>query len=125
MVNHPSRWLRNLFRHYIQYLYHLRRTLPETYGWLMEVVPSRSYKLDVRLYPISLEDLERTSIYFRENHEIHYTLYRLMLEGGLRLSHAIHVLRTFVLDEVVEVPNVGLETRRLACFGTGASAGTT
>ena len=53
VVNHLNKRLRNVFRHYIQYLYYLRRIPPETYGWLMEVVPSRSYKLDVRPYPIS------------------------------------------------------------------------
>jgi len=47
VVNHENKWLRNVFRHYIQYLYYLRRIPPETYGWIMEVVPSRSYKLDV------------------------------------------------------------------------------
>jgi transcriptional regulator with XRE-family HTH domain len=54
VVSHENKWLRNVFRHYIQYLYFMRRIPPETYGWLMEVVPSRSYRLDVRPYPINL-----------------------------------------------------------------------
>jgi len=41
VVNHPNKWLRNVFRHYIQYLYYKRRISPETFGWIMEVVPSR------------------------------------------------------------------------------------
>jgi len=61
VVNHSNKWLRNVFRHYIQYLYYLRRIPPETYGWLMEVVPSRSYKLDIRPYPISLEEVKKTN----------------------------------------------------------------
>ena len=68
-----------MFRHYIQYLYYLRKILPETYGWFMEVVPSRSYKLDVRLYPISLEEVKKTMDYLRENHRFYYLVYRLML----------------------------------------------
>jgi hypothetical protein len=32
VVNHENKWLRNVFRHYIQYLYYLRRIPPETYG---------------------------------------------------------------------------------------------
>ncbi|GBF09531.1 integrase protein [Aeropyrum pernix] len=48
VVNHPNKWVRNVFRHYVQYLYFKRRIFPETFGWLMEVAPSRSYKLDVR-----------------------------------------------------------------------------
>ena len=35
VINHENKWLRNVFRHYIQYLYYLRRIPPETYGWLM------------------------------------------------------------------------------------------
>ena len=32
VVNHPNKWLRNVFRHYIQYLYFRRRISPETFG---------------------------------------------------------------------------------------------
>ena len=73
----------------------MRRIPPETYGWLMEVVPSRSYRLDVRPYPIGLEDVKKTMEYLRERHELYYLVYRLMLEGGLRLSYALLVLRDF------------------------------
>jgi len=38
----------------------------------MEVVPSRSYRLDVRPYPISPEDVKRTLAYLREWHELYY-----------------------------------------------------
>jgi len=60
----------------------MRKISPETYGWLMEVVPSRSYRLDVRPYPISLDYVKRTLVYLRENHELYYLIYRLMLEVG-------------------------------------------
>jgi len=116
VVSHPNKWLRNVFRHYVQYLYYLRKIPPETYGWLMEVVPSRSYRLDVRPYQIGLEDVARTLRYLRENHDLYYLIYRLMLEGGLRLSHALLVVREFNPGEVVEIPGVGLETPRLVCF---------
>jgi len=32
VVNHPNKWLRNVFRHYIQYLYYLRRIPPRPTG---------------------------------------------------------------------------------------------
>ena len=67
VINHENKWLRNVFRHYIQYLYYTRRIPPETYGWIMEVVPSRSYKLDVRPYSIDLEDVAETLRYLEEN----------------------------------------------------------
>jgi len=39
-----------------------------------------------------------------------------MLEGGLRLSHALHLVATFSPSEVVEILEIGLETPRLVCF---------
>jgi Uncharacterized protein conserved in archaea len=116
VVNHPNKWLRNVFRHYIQYLYYKRRISPETFGWIMEVVPSRSYRLDVRPYQISLEEVVKSLKYLKEHHEKYYLIYRLMLEGGLRLSHAIRIIKTFSPREVVEIREVGLETQRLVCF---------
>jgi len=116
VVNHENKWLRNVFRHYIQYLYHKRLISPETFGWIMEVVPSRGYKMDVRPYQISLEDVAKTMHFLKEKHKVYYTIYRLMLEGGLRLSHALHVVATFNPNEVVEIPEIHLETPRLVCF---------
>jgi intergrase/recombinase len=116
VINHKNKWLRNVFRHYIQYLYYLRRISPETYGWVMEVVPSRSYKMDVRSYPINIEDLVKTLSILRENHELYYLVYRLMLEGGLRLSHAIHIIESFNPDEIIEINGLDIETSRLVCF---------
>jgi intergrase/recombinase len=116
VVNHENKWLRNVFRHYVQYLYYMRRIPPETYGWLMEVVPSRSYRLDVRSYPISLEDLAKTMNTLRESHELYYLVYKLMLEGGLRLSHAIYIVENYNPGEVVEINGLGVDTPRLVCL---------
>jgi intergrase/recombinase len=116
VVNHENKWLRNVFRHYIQYLYHKRLISPETFGWIMEVVPSRGYKLDVRPYQISLEDVVKTFQCLKQHHERYYLVYRLMIESGLRISHAIHIVKTFNPKEVVEIPEIHLETPRLVCF---------
>jgi intergrase/recombinase len=116
VVNHENKWLRNVFRHYIQYLYYLRRIPPEMYGWLMEVVPSRSYRLDVRSYPISLEDLAKTMNTLRESRELYYLVYKLMLEGGLRLSHAIYIVENYKPMEIVEINGLGVDTPRLVCL---------
>ena len=114
MARHPIGWVRNIFRHYVQYLFYRRVIPPEVFGWIMEVVPSRSYRLDVRPYQISLDDVAKTLQFLRQRHELYYLLYRLMLEGGLRLSHAIQVVKEFRPSEVVEIPAIGLETKRLA-----------
>jgi len=116
VINHKNKWLRNVFRHYIQYLYYLRKISPETYGWVMEIVPSRSYKIDVRSYPINIEDLVKTLSVLRENHELYYLVYKLMLEGGLRLSHAIHIIESFNPEEIIEINGLDVETHRLVCF---------
>jgi intergrase/recombinase len=116
VVNHENKWLRNVFRHYIQYLYHKRLISPETFGWIMEVVPSRGYKLDVRPYQINLDDVVKTFQYLKQHHEKYYLIYRLMIESGLRISHAIHIVKTFNPKEVVEIPEIHLETPRLVCF---------
>jgi len=84
----------------------------------MEVVPSRSYRLDVRPYPISLEEVKKTIDYLRENHELYYLVYRLMLEGGLRLSNALHLIENYNPDELVEIPEVGVRDRG-ACLLRG------
>jgi intergrase/recombinase len=119
VARHPIGWVRNIFRHYIQYLFYRRLIPPEVFGWIMEVVPSRSYRLDVRPYQISLDDVARTVQLLRQNHELYYLLYRLMLEGGLRLFHAIQVVKDFRPNEAVEIPAVGLETKRLVCIAKG------
>ena len=116
VINHENKWLRNVFRHYAQYLYYKRAISPETYGWLMEVVPSRSYKMDVRPYPINLDDLVKTVAYLRDNHELYYLVYRLMLEGGLRLSHTLVLIEFFKPDEIVEINGLEVDTPRLVCL---------
>jgi intergrase/recombinase len=116
VVNHENKWLRNVFRHYIQYLYYKRLISPETFGWIMEVVPSRGYRVDVRPYQINLDDVVKTMQFLMQKHRIYYTIYRLMLEGGLRLSHALHLVAMFSPSEVVEIPEIHLETSRLVCF---------
>ena len=116
VINHPNKWVRNVFRHYIRYLYYVRRISPEAYGWIMEVVPSRSYRLDVRPYPIDLQEVGKMLRYLRGNHELYYLIYRLMLEGGVRLSHALALVKDFRPDEIVEVNGLDVDTKRLVCF---------
>jgi len=59
----------------------------------MEVVPSRSYRLDVRPYQVSLEEVKKALQHLQQSHRPYYLLYKLMLEGELRLLHATQVVR--------------------------------
>lgn len=103
VANHENRWLRNVFRHYIQYLYLKRRVSPEAFGWVMEAVPSRSYRLSVRPYQIRVEDVKSTLDFLRENHEVYYAVYRLMLESGIRRDHAVKLIEGWNPKEEVEI----------------------
>ncbi|RLF08016.1 MAG: integrase, partial [Thermoprotei archaeon] len=113
VVNHKNQWLRNVFRHYVQYLYSRRKISVEVYAWLMEVVPSRKYKLDVREYPIKMEAVVRTLRELREKHPLYYLVYRLMLESGLRVNHALMFIKAYSPSDVIEVPGVDVITGRL------------
>ena len=92
VVNHPNKWLRNVFRHYIQYLYFRRRISPGSFGWIMEVVPSRSYGLSVKAYKIDLELFKKTMEFLKQNHELYYLYYLLMYFSGVRLEHVVKVV---------------------------------
>jgi intergrase/recombinase len=83
---------------------------------MMEVVSSRSHKVDARPYPINMQDLQRTMSYLKVNHEKYSMAYRLMLEGGLRLSHTIRLLESWSPNEIIEVNGLDIDTQRLACF---------
>ena len=79
-------------------------------------MPSRSYRLDVRPYQVSLEEVKKALQHLQQSHRPYYLLYKLMLEGGLRLLHATQVVKGFSPEEVVEIPGVGVETKKLVCF---------
>jgi intergrase/recombinase len=69
--------------------------------------------MDVRSYRVDEEEARRTLEFLRENSPKYYLLYRLMLEGGLRVEHALRLAREFAPGEEVEVPGLDLPVRRL------------
>jgi len=70
----------------------------------MEVVPSRSYRLDVRPYPIELEDVRKTLDHLHVHHQLYYIVYRIMLESGARFEHVLLMLEKWSPTEAVEIP---------------------
>lgn len=115
IARHPNGWLRNIFRHYIRYLYHKRRIPGETMAWILEVVPSRSYRLDVRVYPVRPSEIAETLRYLKTRHKVYYALYKLLLESGARLEHALRMLAEWTPNQQVEIPGYGF-TPRLVCL---------
>ncbi|MEB3816338.1 MAG: hypothetical protein LRS46_00125 [Desulfurococcales archaeon] len=81
----------------------------------MEVVPSRSYKLDVRPYSIELDIVKKTIDYLREHHPLYYVVYRVMLESGARFEHVLLMLEKWSSTETIEIHGTSIVTRRLAC----------
>jgi len=116
VVNHSNKWLRNVFRHYIQYLYYNRKISPETFGWIMEVVPSRSYRQRIRIYRIDIGKLYETMEFLRENHELYYLYYLIMYYSGIRLEHVVKFIASYSPEEMIEIPSADMVTKRLVCF---------
>ncbi|MEM2308340.1 MAG: integrase [Sulfolobales archaeon] len=102
-----------MFRHCVQYIYFRRKIPLETFGWLMEVVPSRGYRAGVRVFEIDLELFEKTLKYLRERH---YLYYLLMYYSGIRLEHVVKLVATFKPKEIVYIPTLDREVLRLVCF---------
>mgnify|MGYP000403800114 CR=1 FL=1 len=116
VINYRNEWLRNIFRHYIQYLYFRRKIPLETYGWIMEVVPSRTYENKVRIFKIDLELFKKTMDFLRENHELYHLYYLIMYYSGIRLEHVVKLVETYSPDEIVYVEMLDEYTSRLICF---------
>jgi len=45
----------------------------------------------------------------RKSHGLYYLVYRLMLEGGIRLSHAIYIVENYKPREIVNVKRLSEE----------------
>jgi len=60
--------------------------------------------------------IAKTMNTLRESHELYYLVYRLMLEGGLRLSHATHLVENYNPREIVEINGLEIDTPRLVCL---------
>ena len=116
VVNHKNKWLRNVFRHYIRYLYFRRKIPLETFGWIMEVVSSRTYEGRVRIFKIDVELFKKTMDFLRERHELYYTYYLIMYYSGIRLEHVVKLVETYRPDEVVYVEMMDDYSTRLVCF---------
>jgi len=116
VARYRNKWLRNVFRHYIQYLFFKRAISGETYGWIMEYVSSRSYKVEPKIYEINIDDLRKTLEYLKRNHNLYYTIYQLMLYSEARLQHVLKLVREWNPDQLVYIPMLDQDSKRLVCF---------
>jgi len=116
VINYPNQWLRNIFRHYVRYLYHRRKIPLETFGWLMEVVPARKWKKKVKAREINVEHVVKSIEFLKQNHELYYLYYVLMYYSGARLKHVIKMIADYSPKEVVKIEMTDSYTERLICF---------
>jgi len=116
VINYPNQWLRNIFRHYVRYLYHRRKIPLETFGWLMEVVPARKWKKKVKAREIDVEHVVKSIEFLREKHELYYLYYILMYYSGARLKHIMKMIADYNPEEIVKIEMTDSYTERLVCF---------
>ncbi|NPA85603.1 MAG: helix-turn-helix domain-containing protein, partial [Crenarchaeota archaeon] len=111
-------WARVVFRHYVRWLHLERRLDSDFVGWALKKVPSRRYKASLKVHEISPEEISRTLSVLKQENERLYWLYRLLLESGLRLAHALELLASWNPTEKVFVEPLGKVEERCKCFET-------
>ena len=85
---HLAKALRSLIRYHVEV-----KGLPdEEAERLLATVPKTRSSVDYR--EASLEDVARTMEVVR-SHDKYYLVYRLVLDGGIRLAHAVQLLQTY------------------------------
>jgi intergrase/recombinase/DNA-binding XRE family transcriptional regulator len=114
---HSTGWARQVFRHYIRYLYVQGKLDWDTYTRLLLLIPGRRYGRKVSQKPIETGDVRRTLLALREKRPDIYTLYLLMLFSAVRFEHALRMLAEWRPNEKVYVPYLNRNLTRLECPG--------
>ena len=115
---HPTPWARQIFRHYIRYLYAAGKLDWDTYTRLLSDIPGRRYGRKLSQKPIEQEDVARTLGRLKEKRSDIYALYLLMLFSGVRFEHALLALKTWSPDEKLYVSYLNRTIKRLECLDT-------
>lgn len=88
-------WARQVFRHYIRYLYSIGKLDWDTYTRLLLAIPGRRYGRKMSQKPIDERDVVRTLVVLREKRMDIYVLYLPMLFSAIRFEHALRMLRAW------------------------------
>jgi len=116
---HPTGWIRQIFRHYVNYLYAEGKLDWDTYSRLMLTIPGRKYGRKLVQKPILKEDVVKSLERLKEagRYDI-YMLYLLILSSGARFEHTLRILKEWKPDEIVYVKYLNRNIKRLECFTT-------
>ncbi len=84
-----------------------RKVNNEFVEWILKKAPTRKYKAGVKIHEISFEEVSRALEMLKRENEKLYWLYRLLLEGGVKLAHALELLASWDPNEKVFVEALG------------------
>jgi len=101
---HTAGWARQIFRHYIRYLYSVGKLEWDTYSRHLLTIPSRKYGRKLAQKPILKEEILNTLKKLREAKRFDiYMLCLLILSSAIRFEHALRVLKNWMPNEVAYV----------------------
>ncbi len=109
-------WARVVFRHYLKWLMLERKVDSDFAKWALKKVPSRRYKVNIAVHEISIEEVREALEVLKEENRKVYWLYRLMLESGLRLAHALELVANWSPSERVYVEPLKRFEEQCKCF---------
>ncbi|MEB3755801.1 MAG: helix-turn-helix domain-containing protein [Caldisphaeraceae archaeon] len=115
---HPTNWPRQIFRHYVRYLYSQGKLDWDTYTRLLLSVPGRKYGRKVNQKVIEKEDVITTLKLLHEERKDIYMLYLLILFSGVRFEHLLFTLKNWRPDEKLYVSFLNRPVKRLECFNS-------
>jgi intergrase/recombinase len=114
---HPTGWIRQVFRHYIRYLYASGKLDWDTYSRLLLAVPGRRYGRRVSQKVVREEDVVETLRKIGEARRGDIlTVYLVILASAARLEHVIKMINEWSPDEEVYVYYLNRNIKRLECF---------
>jgi len=113
---HPTSWPRQIFRHYIRYLYAAGKLDYDTYTRLLLAVPGRRYGRRLSQKAIEVEDVVKSLQVLRDRRPDVYMLYLFMLYSAVRFEHALRLFDEWNPDERLYVSYLNRNVKRLECF---------
>lgn len=114
---HPTGWIRQVFRHYVSFLYSIGKLDWDTYSRLRIIVPGRRYGRKLSQKVIRREEFIRTIRIFDEKSRGDLlTLYIILYSSGARLKHVLQMFNEWNPSDVIYVQYLNRDVKRLECF---------
>lgn len=115
-VYHPTSWPRQIFRHYIRYLYAVGKLDYDTYTRLLLAIPGRRYGRRLSQKAIEVGDIVGSLQVLKDRRPDIYILYLFMLYSSVRFEHALRLFDEWNPDEKLYISYLNRNVKRLECF---------